>query len=322
MNQRLAEINGLPMEAHLGKRSRDLVPSVANTTEAIVRRVLETGEPALGCEVVGETPARPGEQRVWIDDMVPLRDATGRVTRVSIVVREVTEQRATEAALRDALTAKEVLLHEVNHRVVNSLQLVSSLLTLQAAQSNEPALRDGLAEARTRIGAVAEVHRRLYWSGAHVRIDNLGEFLRDLCHATLTALEPEGRVHLDFRESDGPRATSLDIAVPLALIASELLTNAVKYAFPEGARGCVNVVLGPAPDLRNGLSLVVEDDGGGLPEGFDPMTSAGFGMRIVAALARQLAGRVLSRSGPSGRGAVLEILVPEEQTPPAEGGSR
>jgi PAS domain S-box-containing protein len=102
VNERLAEINGLPVAAHLGRTLREVIPALADQTEALVRRIVATGEPALHIELAGETAARPGERRVWDESWYPLMDETGAVTAVSVIVEEVTAQRRVEARLRES----------------------------------------------------------------------------------------------------------------------------------------------------------------------------------------------------------------------------
>ena len=100
VNERLAEMNGIPAAAHIGRTVRELLPALADQAEAVLRRVLDSGEPLRNWEVRGETPAQPGVERVWIEQIVPLRDAQGRVTRLSIVAEEVTAQRRAQQALQ------------------------------------------------------------------------------------------------------------------------------------------------------------------------------------------------------------------------------
>jgi PAS domain S-box-containing protein len=100
INERLAEINGIPAAEHLGRRVRDLMPELADAVEPEMRRVLETGEPRLNIEIVAETPAQPGVERSWLEQWLPLRDSEGRVTGLSIVVEETTERRRAAEALQ------------------------------------------------------------------------------------------------------------------------------------------------------------------------------------------------------------------------------
>jgi PAS domain S-box-containing protein len=101
INERLAEINGAPAGAHLGRTVREMVPDLGPQAEAVLRRVLETGEPLRDVEFVGETPARPGVRRTWIEHWHPVRDARGAVVGVSIVAEEVTELRRVQSELLD-----------------------------------------------------------------------------------------------------------------------------------------------------------------------------------------------------------------------------
>ncbi|MDO9714041.1 ATP-binding protein [Paracraurococcus lichenis] len=257
---------------------------------------------------------RDGREVVVAARKMLRRTSNGRPVAVLESLTDVTAQRQAEAALVEALEAREALLHEVNHRVKNSLQLVSSLLSLQAARSADPELRAGLTEARGRIGVVSQVHRRLYQTGTHGRIDDLAGFLRELCDDTVAALDHEGRISLEFAAPADKRAGAehapIDRAVPLALIVSELVTNAVKYAFPEGREGTIRILVRRVEEEGGALVVSVEDDGIGLPEGFEPAASRGVGMRVVATLVRQLRARLdVRRASPEG-GAAFDVVMP------------
>lgn len=101
INERLAEINGIPAADHIGRSLRELLPDLADQGEAVLRRVIETGEPVLGVEVAGETPAQPGVARTWVESFHPIRDDAGRILGVNVVCEEVTAQRQAEAARRE-----------------------------------------------------------------------------------------------------------------------------------------------------------------------------------------------------------------------------
>lgn len=102
INRRLAEQNGLPAEAHIGRTIREVLPGLAEAGEALLRQVVETGLPVLDVEVEGETPAQPGMRRAWLEDWSPLHDLAGQVVAVNVVVREVPEERAAARALRES----------------------------------------------------------------------------------------------------------------------------------------------------------------------------------------------------------------------------
>ncbi|MGN6155441.1 MAG: GAF domain-containing protein [Sphingomicrobium sp.] len=233
----------------------------------------------------------------------PVHDEASNTVGTILEVRNIAEERARAAELADALQAKEMLLHEVNHRVKNSLQVVTSLLMLQAGRAKEPALKQALLEARARIGVVAGIHQRLYSTSQHDRVD-FGNYLEELASETLRSLNSSGKIHLDIdigRELVMP----LTQAVPLALVVSELITNAVKYAFPEGRSGQLKVGLRHDGDR---VEIRVSDNGIGLPKDFDPSSGGGLGMRIVTALVRQVRGTLAIR--PADPGAEFAISVP------------
>lgn len=191
------------------------------------------------------------------------------------------ERRNYQAALEASLARQDLLLHEVNHRVKNSLQLVASLLNLQAAAAGNDEIRSALTEASSRIIAIALVHERLYKSD-EVRTVDLGTYLRDLEHS-LSASAGQCTIRIDAAPD---LVIETDRAIWIAVIANELVTNAAKHAYPHGEACIVDIVLkrldGPM------VELCIADHGSGLPAGFDPTLSRGLGMRVMIALARQL----------------------------------
>ncbi|MBP1807477.1 sensor histidine kinase [Rubellimicrobium aerolatum] len=243
------------------------------------------------------------------DGTVRWVDARGRVLpgpdggpRFIGTVLDVTEARRTAEALALALEGKEALLYEVNHRVKNNLQMVTGLLAMQAARSHNAETRRHLREAQSRIGVMSAIHQSLYSLDTHGEVDMV-PFLRRLAGDTVAA-QGEGRIALTVA-GEGEAVMPLRRALPLALIVSELLTNALKYAFAAGAAGTIRLRVEP----RGGtLRVEVADDGAGLPEGFEPRRSTGLGMRIIAALAAQVGGEVAVL--PATRGAAFAVEVP------------
>ena len=220
---------------------------------------------------------------------------------------DVSEQVRIGEELAEAVRAKDILLHEVNHRVKNSLQLVTSLLMLHARRASDPALKQALMEARGRIGVVAAMHQRLYSTSQHDRV-NFGEYLRELAEEALASTGGDSAVSLQSRVEDG-LVVPLSLAVPLALVVSELITNAVKYAFPNGY-GELRVELSRRDD---NLIIGVADNGIGLPGGFDPARSDGLGMKIVTSLVRQVGGELQLHAGSPG--TCFQVVVPDFLAP-------
>jgi two-component sensor histidine kinase len=230
-----------------------------------------------------------------------VRDDAGTVIRWMGTCTDIEDRKRIEAELADAVAAKEVLLQEVNHRVKNSLQLVTALLQLQAAQARDPQLREALGEAQARLSVVASLHQRLYSTSQHDRVD-FGEYLRDLAAETLRSLDARGRIALEV-EAEGGIILPLTEAAPLALVVSELVTNAVKYAFAGRDRGHLRLAL---RRQGSGARIEVADDGVGLPDGFDPRASGGLGMRIITSLVRQVGG-TLSLDCDGGTRAAIDL---------------
>ncbi|TXM89055.1 GAF domain-containing protein, partial [Methylobacterium sp. WL103] len=212
------------------------------------------------------------------------------------------ERQRTEGLLRQALTRQDLLVREMSHRVKNSLAIVASLLALQARNADAGPVRDALIDARTRVEAIAGVHDQLWRQGDTTpgEID-LGQFLETLA-ANLQGSAPSHRI-LCAAE---PLRVSADRAIPMGLMVNELVTNAIKYAYPDRT-GEVRVGAACAGGM---LVLDVSDDGVGLPADFDiGRASRSLGMRVITNLARQLDARVAT---PRGQGARFRIEIPLE----------
>jgi two-component sensor histidine kinase/CHASE3 domain sensor protein len=216
------------------------------------------------------------------------------------------EQRVTErtADLSDARARAEMLLSEVNHRVANSLALVSSLVSLQAKSLADPSARIVLTEAQDRIFAISLVHRSLY-SSDDVRVVALGEYLRGLLDHLAASLQSgaQGGVVLTHDLEAVTGAT--DVAINLGVIVTEWVTNAFKYAYPNGL-GEVRVRLRALENER--AELVVEDDGIGRTEGERPRGS-GVGTRIVTSVAASLNGAITYEPRTPGTAAKLAFSL-------------
>jgi two-component sensor histidine kinase len=197
---------------------------------------------------------------------------------------------------------------EIHHRVKNNLQIVASLLNLQANQISNPEARAEFALARDRIRALATLHRTLYAEDTLTSL-NMAVFLKELCEQTLhiAGAYEEGRVALDI-DCDNFWMDP-DQAVPLALIVTELITNAIKYAFPDGRRGTIIMRLRRDD---NQVTLYIADDG----IGFDfneEQRAQGIGLRLIHGFVRQLRG-VMDYSGQKGVQFTLTIPMKDNDS--------
>ena len=246
----------------------------------------------------------PGGAVRWISSRGRMLYAeTGRPMRLIGTALDITRRREEQDALQAALASKEILLREVNHRIKNSLQLVSSMLALQSGQVSDPGFQRLVREAQTRIQVVASVHERLYRSQDLSFVD-LDEFLETLCRDLERAgLHQSGAVAVDVTAE--PMRIGNDRAVPVALVLNELLTNAIKYAYPEGD-GVIEVSLRSGQD--GAAVLTVSDEGVGLPENFAERQTNSLGFRIINGLIRQLHGEL--RILPRAIGTAFELTVP------------
>jgi len=198
------------------------------------------------------------------------------------------ERERYERSLKTALQRQRVLLVEIAHRVKNGLAIVASMLKLQANEANDPALTLHLEQAAYRVSAVAKAHERIHQDDGPDRLQ-LGAYIRDVCQ-DLNEAVPGCRIEVAV-EPDITVTT--DRAVPIALMANELITNAAKYAYQDSQSGTIWVRVGRGAD--DTIVLSVRDEGRGLPTDFELRSAPGLGMRILRAFARQLNATVVAR---------------------------
>jgi PAS domain S-box-containing protein len=233
----------------------------------------------------------------------PVKDASGRTTAASIVVRDVTEHKAAEEQIRSSLKEKEVLLKEIHHRVKNNLQIISSLLNLQSGYIQDARALEVFKEGQSRVRSMALIHEKLYQSKDLARVD-FSEYVRNLTAYLFRSYEMNsGRVGLTIQAEDVMLA--VDAAIPCGLIINELVSNSLKHAFAGGRSGEISITLRPENEGR--LTLVVADNGGGLPADLDPRNSSSLGLQLVNTLARQLGGSIEITNG---SGAEFKITFP------------
>ncbi len=229
-----------------------------------------------------------GGAAVWVGQNVQLLMKDENVVGFQAIARDISERKRAEEQLNASVKEKEVLMREIHHRVKNNFQVISALLSLQADHAEERNAVEVLTSANARIMAMALVHEKLYQSSnlAQIRIDeyvgDLVNYLIGFGQATAVGIATEIRIEeLYF----GP-----DTVIPIGLIITELLTNAMKHAFPDGREGAIQVRL-QSTDTDH-FELLVSDNGVGLPAGIQPGKSNSLGLGLVAAFARKLRGDI------------------------------
>jgi PAS domain S-box-containing protein len=205
---------------------------------------------------------------------------------VLAILRDITERKKAEERINRSLEEKELLLKEIHHRVKNNLQVVSSLLDLEASQQQQPEAVAALQHSQFRIQAIALVHQQLYQSRDLSSIE-LASYLQGLVEAVFQSAGPAAE-RVELRMAVDPVPLPLDQAVPCGLIVNELLLNCIKHAFPGDSGGEVFVTGRLLPG--DVVSLSVRDTGIGIPTVLDPETGPTLGLHLVRALTRQLRG--------------------------------
>jgi len=212
---------------------------------------------------------------------MPIVDRAGALIGFRGVDTDITERKRAEEELRQAVKQKGILMKELQHRVKNSLAVVSGLLGLEMERLTDEAARRIFAETRARIRSVASLYEQLYGGDDPASV-NLARYFRQVAESLVGVYAP-GNIVLRTELAECRLDTKR--AIPLGLILNELVTNSLKYAYAADGGGEVRIIL---RESAGGMTLSVEDDGRGLPEGFDPASSGGMGMNLVRMLAREI----------------------------------
>ena len=227
-------------------------------------------------------------------------DEAGEPIRMSGVDLDITDRKQAEDQIRSALNEKEVLLKEIHHRVKNNLQIISSLLRMQTRQTTNPQTAVLFQEAQNRVQSMALIHEQLYQSPDLSHI-NFGQYVRLLVNQLFQCYGiGHDKVALAIEAED--LSLSLNTAIPCGLIVNELVSNALKHAFPGDRYGCITIRLDVIQrDANHSLItegiLTVTDDGIGMPAHLDWQTAPSLGLRIVRNLATQLKGNLTLAPG-------------------------
>lgn len=285
-------------EAVIGKTDYDFLanPEVADRFRSLDRQVMTTDTPTFHIVEQKQRPARDGSY-IWLDiSKIPIHDIDGRVTGILGVIEDITERRQAEEQLRNSLREKEILLKEIHHRVKNNLQIVSSLLRLQAGAIQDPCILAPFQESQNRIKAMALIHEKLYQSDSLAKL-NFGDYIRNLARDLLRSyMSHPAPIHLELQVADLELA--VDLVIPCGLIINELVSNAIKYAFavseppanlpPDNQQ----ITIGFGQNQNQHYVLTIADNGRGIPQ-THPSSPQSLGLRLVDALVHQLRGNLV-----------------------------
>ena len=276
VNQKLCDMMGYPTEKLLRKTFQDIThPDDLEAYLEYVDRLLRGEIATYNTE---KRYFRKDGSIVWINLTVSLvRDEAEQPKHAIYIIQDITARKQAEDQVAKSLHEKEILLSEIHHRVKNNMQIVSSLLSLQATKHNDPQIIDTLRETEIRVSSMAFVHEVLYQSENFSSI-NLQDYFEKLVNNLKYSFVSE--LHSTVIETHVQGISlKLDHAIPCGLIVTELVTNAIKYAIPTDSNLIINIT---ATDQQNeNIRMTISDNGKKLPEKIDPMKTKTLGLQLV-----------------------------------------
>lgn len=289
VNDVMCEYTGYSREELLAQGPFDLL--TAESKALFVQRLQQglQGQ-AQPDDVEYKIKAKNG-QEYWVLLNARWRYQDDRPVGATVVVNNITERKLIEEQIKASLQEKQVLLQEIHHRVKNNLQIISSLLSLQSVYVQAPDVLQTFLESQHRIRSIALIHEKLYQSENLAQID-FADYIRDLIAYLWQAHRAtEGGIRLNIQTEN--ILIKIDSAVPCGLILNELVSNALKHAFPQGRTGQIDIEL---KQENQHLCMVVTDNGIGLPANFDLDRATTLGLQLVRTLVNQLNGTLEQNS--------------------------
>ncbi|WP_292346526.1 PAS domain S-box protein [Methanoregula sp. PtaB.Bin085] len=289
---------------------------------SVIGNVASITDPNYSAEVEHRIIRRDGEMRYVIVRFGVIMDKDGRVVRTRGANQDITNQKMMESEIRSlnrsleqrvvqrteelnkSLQEKELLLREIHHRVKNNLQIIISILRLQKRHITDPVTLTALMDGESRVRSMALVHEKLYRSKDLEHID-IGDYLKALTQYLFTTYAIEQR-RIAFSVAIGDLSLDIQRAIPIGLILNELISNALKHAFPEGRKGEVRIT-GKKEEDR--ILIFIEDNGVGFPDGLDWKHTQSLGMHLVMTLIDQVRGTIELATGSKGSRFTISIPV-------------
>ena len=284
VNKFAANILGFEPHELVGKLRQNLFPmEISEKQRKSIDRAVETQQP-----VRSESKLALPRCEMWLDtSIIPLKDKKEKIFAVMGISRDITRQKNIEEALRSSLNEKEILLKEIHHRVKNNMQIISSLINLQSNYANDEATVKMFEDSKNRIRSMALIHEKLYMS-EDISLIEFSKYIKSLTSKLLEFYSSKSRL-ITINVVSDDITMDIDSAIPCGLIINELVSNAIKYAFPDGRDGNITIKM-HIQDQDYVLS--VEDDGVGFPEEIDFKNPKTLGLQIVHTLTQQLDGDI------------------------------
>lgn len=282
---------------------------LAHERELLEQQIVERERAEAGQrEALGEALRATQALRRAHDELeTRVQERTAELAKVNQALQaEITERVRKEAQIKTSLEEKEALLREIHHRVKNNLQVISSLLNLQSSLVADPQALEVFQESQHRIRSMAFVHEKLYQSESLARID-FTEYVRTLTTYLFSSYGDRAQ-HITLAIQAEDVSLGIDTAIPCGLILNELVSNALKHAFPDGREGEVWIDI-RADDAQR-MTLTVSDNGVGLSESLDLHNTTSLGLQLVNTLVRQLDG-TMEIHGRGGAEFKIGFVVPQ-----------
>ncbi len=303
------------MAARFQKPAADIIG--LNSLDVFPDHIIQQGQGTVNQLLQSKQPIRlEGKFLDQIQDnhYYPIIDTSGQVTRIAIYSHDITEQKLAEAQIKSSLHEKEVLLKEIHHRVKNNLQIITSLLYLQAKQVKNQQTFSMFQESQNRVKSMALIHEKLYQAPDLAHID-FGDYIRNLTNHLFRSYGVSSS-YINLKIETNHILLNIDVAILCGLIINELVSNALKYAFPQESHPSGNICIGLQRDESGQITLTTHDNGLGFPAEVDFKHPATLGLQLVNNLVKQLNGTIELESNQE---TTFKICFIESSSPGTKG---
>lgn len=301
VNKELCRITGYSEEELLSLKFEDITFPEDLEYDIKQAKLLKSGE--IDQYQRDKRYIRKDGEVIWVRISVRMvKDVSGNPLYFLPMIEDINERKKMENKIRASLKEKEMLLREIHHRVKNNMQIINSLLSLQAEYVKDDGSIELFRDTQNRVKSMAMIHEKLYQSESLARI-NFAEYIHSLIFEILSSYKLDSdRIEIKIDVED--IFFGIDTAIPLALITNELIINSLKHAFPNGRKGKINILIQP---YNEKIRMIIADDGIGFPEDIDFKNTETLGLQLINNLTTQLDGEIeLRKDG----GTEFRIIFP------------